>query len=183
MKKLKRMLLAVLSMTIVMGCSLKSPSNVVKEHFEEIKKERSEQEVQYITEETKVNDMMDEAKLLYLNEINIKILSENIKENKATVGIKLTGLNMANMYMEIQKESLGSSFGKGEISKERLSKGFLEKAMLEEPETRYGKINLSKIDKTWTVDIDFDYKNLVYGSSDIPVISNNIVTNKIRFMP
>lgn len=171
MKKLKLISLVMLS-TIILGCSLKKPSNIVEEYFTEIKKsEPINIPVDLISnnQDTKVVDMMDEAMSLYLNEIKIKILSENINEKKATVEVELTGLNMANMYVEINKEYLGNSFGNGEISSERLSRGLLEKAMLEEPETRKGTINLTKVNKAWKIKIDSDYNSLVYGTSDIPI--------------
>ena len=177
--KIKLLLVAIISMVVVTGCSGKSPTTVVEEYFKEVKKgesanvseylvsTESEKEAEENTEEEKEDPIMEEAMKLYLSEMNVKVLSENIEEDKATVEIEYTGYNMSNMFLEIVQESLANVFSGVEMSDADMSRSFLEKVKTGKIETRKGKINLTKVDKAWKIDSDDDYNTLIFGSAEM----------------
>lgn len=80
---------------------------------------------------------------LYVSQINVKVLSEDIKEDKATVEVEYTGYNTD------------------------MSRSFLENLKAGKVETRKGKLNLTKVDKAWKIDIDDDYNALIFGGAEM----------------
>lgn len=179
--KLKLLLVSILAMVVVTGCSGKSPSKVVEEYFTEVKKGQSADVSQYIldseeedeeetnTEEEKEDPIMEEAISIYLSKIEVKVLSETIEEDRATVEVEFTGLNMANMFLEIVQDSFESLFSGVEMTDAEMSRNFLEKVESGKIETRKGKLNLTKVDKTWKIDTDDDYNALIFGSAEMSV--------------
>lgn len=176
--KLKLILLVMLSMLVVSGCSGKSPSAVVEDYFTEVKKGKSAEVSKYLLdnekeestelkEEEKEDPIMDEAVNLYMSEMSVKVLSENVEEDKATVEVEFTGYNMSNMFLEIVQESLANAFSGVEMSDADMSRSFLEKVKSGKVETRKGKINLSKVDKDWKINIDSDYNALIFGNAEM----------------
>ncbi|MGL6108373.1 hypothetical protein [Romboutsia sp.] len=173
--KFKLILLTLLSMVVVTGCSSKPPSTVVEEYFTEVKKGQSANVSEYLidskddteTEEKSEDPIMDEAMNIYMSKMDVKVLSENIEEDKAIVEVEFTGFNMSNMFLQIVQESLEKAFSGVEMSDAQMSRSFLEKVKSGKVETRKGKLNLTKVDKVWKIKSDSDYNALIFGNPEM----------------
>lgn len=180
--KLKIMIVALLSMVIVTGCGTKSPTEVVNDYFNEIKKGENAEVTEYLleniestedsTESTESNDetsqdpKIEEAMKLYLSKLDAKVLSENIDKDKATVEVELSGLNFSNIILEILQESISNVFSGVEMSDEDMSNSILEKVKSGKVETRTGNITLSKVDKEWKINTDDEsFMGLIFGKA------------------
>ena len=180
--KLKIMIVALLSMVIVTGCGTKSPTEVVNDYFNEIKKGENAEVTEYLleniestedsTESTESNDetsqdpKIEEAMKLYLSKLDAKVLSENIDKDKATVEVELSGLNFSNIILEIVQESISNVFSGVEMSDEDMSNSILEKVKSGKVETRTGNITLSKVDKEWKINTDDEsFMGLIFGKA------------------
>lgn len=179
-KKLVVLITAILSLSIMLvGCKSESPTDVVNSYFEQLKNGESEQASEFIedaisqseeetsdqtkeeTEET--DEIMEEALKLYLSKIDVKVLSEEIDGDNATVEVELNGPNFANMMMEVIEEALADAFSGEEVDDDYMSKSFLEKVKSSKNEVRTGKVNLTKEDKEWKIKSDDDVANLMLG--------------------
>jgi hypothetical protein len=177
--KLKIMIVALLSMVIVTGCGTKSPTEVVNDYFNEIKKGENAEVTEYLLEniestedstesndETSQDPKIEEAMKLYLSKLDAKVLSENIDKDKATVEVELSGLNFSNIILEILQESISNVFSGVEMSDEDMSNSILEKVKSGKVETRTGNITLSKVDKEWKINTDDEsFMGLIFGKA------------------
>lgn len=177
--KLKIMIVALLSMVIVTGCGTKSPTEVVNDYFNEIKKGENAEVTEYLLEnieskedstesndETSQDPKIEEAMKLYLSKLDAKVLSENIDKDKATVEVELSGLNFSNIILEIVQESISNVFSGVEMSDEDMSNSILEKVKSGKVETRTGNITLSKVDKEWKINTnDESFMGLIFGKA------------------
>ena len=179
MKKAKVILMVVLAMVIVTGCGSKSPTDVVNSYFSEIKSGKNDELTNYVlentdtkdtetetAEETEVDPKMEEAMELYFSKLNVKVLSENIDGDNATVEVEVIGLNYSNIIMELLQESLASAFNGVEMTDEDMSNSVLDKVNNGKEETRTGTISLSKVDKEWKINTeDESYMGLILGKA------------------
>lgn len=179
--KIKLVILAMVSMLVVTGCSAKSPSKVVEDYFKEIKKgelaelsdyvlkddSQEESETEAEKEESKDDPIMDEAMNLYFSSIDVKVLSENIEEEKAIVEVEFTGYNLSNILLEVLQENFASLFSEEQMTDEEVSKMYLDKIQNGKIETRKGKLNLTKVEKEWKLVVDEDYSTLIMGSAEL----------------
>lgn len=177
--KLKIMIVVLLSMVIVTGCGTKSPTEVVNDYFNEIKKGENAEVTEYLLEniestedstesndETSQDPKIEEAMKLYLSKLDAKVLSENIDKDKATVEVELSGLNFSNIILEIVQESISNVFSGVEMSDEDMSNSILEKVKSGKVETRTGNITLSKVDKEWKINTDDEsFMGLIFGKA------------------
>lgn len=181
--KFKLMTIIVLSMVILTGCGVKSPTKVVESYFSEIKKGENAEVANYMlnsVEETVEKDgdketdpKMEEAMKIYMLSLDAKVLSEEIKDNKASVEIELKGINFSNIIMELLQEGLANAFSGNEMSAEDMNNSILEKIKTAKVETRTGKINLSKVDKEWKIETeDEDFISLIFGRAQ--ELNNNL---------
>lgn len=167
MKKLKMILMIVLSMVVVTGCGSKSPTEVVDYYFSEIKKGENSDITKYLLESTdsesektegeeanELDPKMEEAMNIYLSKLNAKVLSEKIDGDKATVEVEVTGLSFTDIMLEVLQESLANAFSGTEMTDEQMSNSVLEKVKSGKEETRTGNITLSKVDKEWKIDTE-----------------------------
>ncbi|MEG1871028.1 MAG: hypothetical protein RR192_03430 [Peptostreptococcaceae bacterium] len=118
------------------------------------------------TESDKEDPKMEEAMKVYMSSLDVKVLSEDIKDDKASVEVELKGINFSNIIVEIFQETLAKAFSGNEITEEEMSSSILEKVKSAKIETRKGKINLSKTDKDWKIETDDeDFMTLIFGKS------------------
>lgn len=173
--KIKIILMAVLSMVVVTGCSSTSPTQVVESYFNEIKSGENADIEKYLldavnqsgtdeTSSTEEDPAMDEAIKLYLEKLDVKSVSEKIDGESATVEVEVTGLSFGKMILEVLEESLNDMFSGTEIDDSEMSNSILEKVKSYETETRKGKVNLTKTDKEWKINIDDSLMSLVFGN-------------------
>lgn len=172
--KLKLMVMILISMVVLAGCGSKSPSEVVDIYFKEVKKGENSDLEKYVFEnmdknkksEENKNPKMEEALNEYMSKIDVKVIKEEIKDDKASVDVELTGPNFANITMELLQESLANAFNGVEVKSDDMSNTILEKVKSGKIETRKGKINLTKVDKEWKIKNDEDSMSLILGKSD-----------------
>lgn len=179
MKKIKMILMVVLSMIVVVGCTSKSPTDVVNTYFSEIKKGenadlanylldsvKSQEEDSEANEEAEEDPKMEEAMKIYLSKLNVKVLSEKIDGDNATVEVEVAGLNFSNMIIETLQESLANAFSGIEMTDEDMSNSILEKVKVGKQETRTGTISLSRVEKEWKINTDDEsFMGLVLGKA------------------
>ena len=176
-KKLALLIVATLSLGMMLvGCKSESPTDVVNEYFEQIKKGDNEQAAEFIEstmsqtkEETsaqaeeETDKVMEEALKIYLSKIDAKVLSEKIDGDNATVEVELNAPNFSNMMMEVIGESLSAAFSGEEMDEDYMSQSLLEKVKSSENEPRTGKISLTKGDKQWKIKSDDVMLGLILG--------------------
>ena len=179
MKKIKIILMIVLSMAIVTGCGAKSPTEVVNHYFSEMKKGENADLANYLLENVELQNKednkdkdeesdpkMDEAMKIYLSKLDAKVLSEKIDGDKATVEVEVSGLNFSNIILEIMEESVASIFSGSEMTEEDMSNSVLEKVKSGKIDTRTGTITLSKVDKEWKINTDDEsFMGLIFGKA------------------
>lgn len=179
MKKLKIMLMIVLSMVIVTGCGAKSPTEVVDNYFTQVKKGEnadiskyllenveSKSEEENVEEDIEEDPKMEEAMKIYLSKLNAKVLSEKIDGDNATVEVEIKGLNFSNIIIEVIQESLSNAFSGTQMTEEDMSNSVLEKVNNGEEETRTGTISLTKVDKEWKINTeDENFMALILGQA------------------
>lgn len=175
--KLKVMLIAILSMVALTGCSSVSPSKVVESYFNEIKLGENADVENYLSDaansaeknidsEAEEDPVMNEAIKLYLEKLNVKTISENIDGENAKVEVEVSGLNFGKLIIEVLQESIASMFSGSEVADSEISTSFLEKVKISEVESRKGEVNLSKSDKEWKINVDDNLMSLVFGSME-----------------
>lgn len=183
-KTVSIMLLFVLIMGVY-GCGGKSPSNIVKTYFEELKKGTNGEFTKMLDNslksaekanksETKENKLSDEstkkiidsmAKLTYI------INSEKIDGDSATVNVKVNGPDMSKVLAEFMQKAfttaLSKSFSGDKINEEEQNKLFqsilsdcLNNITYGE---RTGDISLKKSNGEWKIDTDDSLKKLLLG--------------------
>ena len=183
--KLKVFMVSLLAMITLTGCGTKSPSEVVNNYFDEIKKGENAQVTEYLLdninreennedkEENKVNPKVEEAMKIYISKLDAKVLSEKIDNDKATVEVEVSGFNFANIILEIIQENIENAFSGVEISEDDISNSILEKVKTGKVETRTGTITLSKVDKEWKINTDDEsFMGLIFGKTKDSINSN-----------
>ncbi|MDK2562235.1 DUF4878 domain-containing protein [Romboutsia sedimentorum] len=175
--KLKLIIMVILSMAILTGCSGKSPSDVVESYFSEIKTGENADVTNYISdtikentdkkeEKAKEDPKMNEAMKIFMSNIDAKVLSEKIDGDNATVEVELKGFNLSNIVVEILQENLSNMFSGKELKEDEVSQSILEKVKTAKVETRKGTINLSKVDKKWKIKTDDKAISLIFGKTE-----------------
>lgn len=184
--KLKVFMVSLLAMIALTGCMLNSPSEVVNNYFDEIKKGENAQVTEYLLdsikteenngdkEEITVNPKVEEAMKIYISKLNVKVLSEKIDKDKATVDVEVSGFNFANIILDVIQENLANAFSGVQITEDYISNSILEKVKTGKVETRTGTITLSKVDKEWKINTDDEsFMGLIFGKAKDSVNSNS----------
>ncbi len=192
MKKtvLTSLMLMVLVSMVMTGCKTETPTDVVNSYFSSIKKSDTKEAKKLIkdtiseevlNEETQVSstnddssdksykaesESLDESLKMYLTKMDAKVLSENVKDDKATVKVQLKAPNYSNLLLEVMEESIADTFNGKEVKQSDVEKSLEEKIKNSESETRSGQINLTKKDNEWTIVSDADITNLLLGEAD-----------------
>lgn len=192
MKKtvLTSLMLMVLVSMVMTGCKTETPTDVVNSYFSSIKKSDTKEAKKLIkdtiseevlNEETQVSstnddssdesdkaesEKLDESLKMYLTKMDAKVLSENVKDDKATVKVQLKAPNYSNLLLEVMEESIADTFNGKEVKQSDVEKSLEEKIKNSESEIRSGQINLTKKDNEWTIVSDADITNLLLGEAD-----------------
>ncbi|MGX4599566.1 hypothetical protein [Faecalimicrobium sp. JNUCC 81] len=172
--KLKLIIMMIGTIFMITGCTSESPSDVVDNYFNELKKgENAKVSEQFInsvnqaeSNETKESKDMIEAFSIYMSKLDAKELSEKIDGDKASVEIELSGLSLGKIMLEVIQGSLENMFSAEENTSENIGKAFLDKTKLAKLETRTGVINLAKIDGKWKINEDQDLTTLIFGNME-----------------
>lgn len=175
---------------MVTGCKSETPTDVVNAYFSSIKKSDSK-EAQKLIEDTisdevlneesgttstkdenkdkskkKDEQELDESLKMYFSKIDAKVLSEKVKEDKATVKVQLKAPNYSNLLLAVMEESIAQTFNGKEVKEDDVEKNLEEKIKNSKSETRSGQINLIKKDNEWKIQSDKDITNLLLGKAD-----------------
>lgn len=172
--KLKLIMMAMIAVFVSVGCASESPTDVVNNYFDEIKKGSNAQVSELFmnsldtNKEGKKNEEesaeLNEAMKIYFSKINVEVLSESVENDSASVEVELTGLNFAKITLGVLEESLSNMFEVQENTSENLDSEFLAKTKSATEETRKGTINLTKVDGKWKIEQDLSLTNLMFGS-------------------
>ncbi len=170
--KIALALIVVLSMVVLAGCGGNSPTDVVNSYFKEIKSGENNEVSNYIVgtvDEQTATDQdtdpkLEEAISIYVSKLDAKVLSEKVDGDKATVEVELNGLNFGQMMITVLQENIADIFSGKEQSSEDIGADFLAAVKSAKPESRKGKINLTKVDNKWKIEQDNDLITLVFGS-------------------
>lgn len=175
--KLKLLIVMVISIIALTGCKATTPTDVVTEYFKEIKngtnadvsaylQESVEQSTSQEAATEEVDPKIDEAMKIVTTKIKAKPLSEEIKEDKAVVQVEVEGINLSNIMLEIIGEAFNKAFSGEELTEDDTSNMILEKVKNAQTETRTGKVNLTKVDEKWKIEVDEDLMALILGTAD-----------------
>ena len=188
MQKLKKIVSIMLLFVMILGvygCGSKSPSNVVKTYFEELKKgtngdltkmldnslESAEKSNKSDTKENKLSDESTKKIIDSMAKLTYTINSEKIDGDSATVNLKVNGPDMSKVLAEFMQKAfttaLSKSFSGDKINEEEQNKLFqsilsdcLNNITYAE---RTGDISLKKSNGEWKIDTDDSLKKLLLG--------------------
>lgn len=178
----------------LVGCSSKSPSDTVNEYFTSITKGENgdvnnllAKEVGQKSEDNKESEkkVSDESEKIIkdkIKQIKYTVNSENIEGEKATVNVKVNGINLgkviSNSFSKCMNESMSLVFSSAlngevneEANKEKMNDLF-EKILIDELNSvefdeRTGDISLIKKDNKWQIEQNDDLTNLLIGEIKI----------------
>lgn len=198
MKQFKKVVAIMVLFTVVIamyGCGTKSPSNTVKEYFEQIKKGENGDFTQLLDNSLGNAEKKDEAKKKdnkMSDETNKKLMgtmqkftytinSESINGDSATVNVKVNGPDMSKVMSEfIQKAfstALTQSFSGKNASEEennKLYEGILSECLDKVTYSdRTGDISLKKVDGEWKITKDDSLTTLLIGMSGSALTGEN----------
>lgn len=174
--KMKLIIMMIFSVALLTGCGAKSPTDVVKSYFSELKKGDNAEVTEYLLEsmedevdgeESKEEDPeMEEAMKDLMSKLDAKVVSEEINEDKAEVKVELSGVNYSKIMLEAIQESFASVFSGVEMTEEEMNTMLLEKIKSGKVEERTGIVNLTMVDKQWKIETDEELMGLVLGRAD-----------------
>lgn len=184
MKQLKKIATIMILFSLIIGicgCGIKSPSNTVKDYFEQIKKgengdvtqllDKTLESTQDKDKESKLSDESTKKMIATLEKLTYTINSESVNGDSATVNVKVNGPDMSKVMAEfIQKAfstALAQSFSGKQANDEDNNKLFesmlmecLDKVTYSD---RTGDISLTKIDGQWKITDDDSLTTLLLG--------------------
>ena len=198
MKKIKKIVSIMLLLVLIIGaygCGSKSPSNVVKTYFEELKKGTNGDFTQMLnnslesaekTSDAKENKLSDESAKKIIDsmaKLTYTINSEKIDGDSATVNVKVNGPDMSKVLAEYMQKAIttamANAFSGDKVNKDDQNKLFesilsdcLDNITYAE---RTGDISLKKSNGEWKIDADDSLKKLLLG---IDTSSSNKNTSK-----
>lgn len=164
---------------IMMGCSTETPTDVVNDYFTEIKDKKSNESKdlveatmaiteEHVQEDSEDSDNANITKSVetYLSKTNVKVLSEKINNDKATVEVEVTAPNYSELLEEVIGESISDKFAGETIDEDYLGSSLLKKVESSKTEVRSGEINLVKKDNEWQIKSDDSVLNLMLGQAE-----------------
>lgn len=184
-KKIVSIMILFVMILGVYGCGSKSPSNVVKTYFEELKKgtnsdftkmfgnslESTENTSKSDTKENKLSDESSKKIIESMAKLTYTINSEKIDGDSAIVNVKVNGPDMSKVLSEFMQKAFTTAFSKSfsgeKINEEEQNKLFqsilsdcLNNITYAE---RTGDISLKKSNGEWKIDTDDSLKKLLLG--------------------
>ncbi len=172
-KLLLTLIIATLSLT---GCTVNGPTDIVETYFREIKngeikdvskylKESMEQNTNSEEPSEEIDPKMEEVMKILTSKLNAKVISEEIKDDKAVVTVEVEGINFSNIFLEIIGEAFNKAFSGEEMDENAMNDMILEKVKNAQTETRTGKVNLTMVDNEWKIETDEEIMSLILGNT------------------
>lgn len=182
MKQFKRIATIMILFALIIGvcgCGTKSPSDTVKNYFEQVKKGENGDATQLLDEtfkntqnkESKLSDESTKKIIGTMEKLTYTINSESVNGDSATVNVKVNGPDMSKVMAEfIQKafsNALAQSFSGKQANDEDNNKLYdnILKECLDNVTygDRTGDISLKKIDGQWKITNDDSLTTLLLG--------------------
>lgn len=175
-KKLLVLAVAIMAMFALIGCGATAPKDVAKKYFEDVSsqtnssfsKEAMKKQLggDSSTATANIPDSCLDAMIDCIAKMEVTVTDEKVDGEKATVNLKVKGVNLNTLVNEAVTEvqsSLSADSSQDEIYAKyfELVEKKLKEASLEE---RDAKINLTKSNDEWKVtENDADYGFAVWG--------------------
>lgn len=165
----------IFSMFLLAGCfSASTPEEVVKNHFNDIEKELSNDDTKAMlsglvsSQNSNVNEKVADALVEALSKIEATTSGEEINGDTAKVNVSIKGVNLETVvssYVTRCMEEAASVANASEEEVMSLAQDLLvEELGKAELEDRTGVINLTKnSDGEWTISQDDDYTTALMG--------------------
>ncbi|MGM9988428.1 MAG: hypothetical protein ACI35O_14525, partial [Bacillaceae bacterium] len=171
---MKKFLAIICVMVITLaGCgqSTPSPTEVVETYFSELKKgENGDFEKlledslgETASQATEMSKEEKDALKAMTSKLEVKVLSEKIDGDKATVNATVTGIELGTIIMEIFSETLAQAFSGNELTEEEMDAKLIEKMKTAKPTDRTGDIHLVKKEEKWVIKSDDELSSLIVG--------------------
>ena len=173
-KKLLVLAVAIMAMFALIGCGATAPKDVAKKYFEDVSsqtnssfsKEAMKKQLGGNSSTANIPDSCLDAMINCIGKMEVTVTDEKVDGEKATVNLKVKGVNLNTLINEAVTEvqsSLSADSSQDEIYNKyfELVEKKLKEASLEE---RDAKINLTKSNDEWKVnESDADYGFAVWG--------------------
>lgn len=181
MRNLKRILSIMLLFVLILGvygCGSKSPSNAVKNYFEELKKGQNADfsnmlstSLESAEKDNKISDDSTKKIIDSMTKVTYTINSEKIDGDSATVNVKVNGPDMSKVLAEFMQKAVTTALEKS-LSGDKMStddQNTLYNNILSDClnnityADRTGDISLKKSNGEWKIDADDSLKKLLLG--------------------
>ena len=173
-KKLLVLAVTIMAMFALIGCGATAPKDVAKKYFEDVSsqtnssfsKEAMKKQLGGNSSTANIPDSCLDAMIDCIGKMEVTVTDEKVDGEKATVNLKVKGVNLNTLINEAVTEvqsSLSADSSQDEIYNKyfELVEKKLKEASLEE---RDAKINLTKSNDEWKVnESDADYGFAVWG--------------------
>ena len=173
-KKLLVLAVTIMAMFALIGCGATAPKDVAKKYFEDVSsqtnssfsKEAMKKQLGGNSSTANIPDSCLDAMINCIGKMEVTVTDEKVDGEKATVNLKVKGVNLNTLVNEAVtevKSSLSADSSQDEIYNKyfELVEKKLKEASLEE---RDAKINLTKSNDEWKVnESDADYGFAVWG--------------------
>lgn len=178
MRKKILIVLSFILMLTLTACSKNTPTETVQSSFDQIKSEiNSDDNIKNKTKSLvktlsgdNVNSDTVSCLLKSLSKMNVQVNKEDIKDDKATVSVKIKGINLKtaynDYYTKFQKDlNLVNSLNddNNEDAKKENQKLLIDSINNSELEERTVNLNLEKSDGTWTLLQDDNFSIALWG--------------------
>lgn len=178
MRKKILIVLSFILMLTLTACSKNTPTETVQSSFDQIKSEiNSDDNIKNKTKSLvktlsgdNVNSDTVSCLLKSLSKMDVQVNKEDIKDDKATVSVKIKGINLKtaynDYYTKFQKNlNLVNSLNddNNEDAKKENQKLLIDSINNSELEERTVNLNLEKSDGTWTLLQDDNFSIALWG--------------------
>ena len=178
MRKKILIVLSFILMLTLTACSKNTPTETVQSSFDQIKSEiNSDDNIKNKTKSLvktlsgdNVNSDTVSCLLKSLSKMDVQVNKEDIKDDKATVSVKIKGINLKtaynDYYTKFQKDlNLVNSLNddNNEDAKKENQKLLIDSINNSELEERTVNLNLEKSDGTWTLLQDDNFSIALWG--------------------
>lgn len=188
MQKFKKIVSIMLLLVLVVGiygCGSKSPSDVVKNYFEELKKgtngdftkmldsslTSSEKKNKSDAKDNKLSDESAKKLVDSMAKLTYTINSEKINGDSAIVNVKVNGPDMSKVLTDFMQKAITTALSKSlsgdkmtEEEQNKLFQGILSECLNNITfSERTGDISLKKSNGEWKIDTDDSLKKLLLG--------------------
>jgi len=171
MKRLMTVGLILLMVFSLSGCGGKeSAENVVSVTLDALKALDFEKASEYMDDSGVIEDTDDEQEAMIkpiFENLSYKIISSEEKDDKATVTVEITNVDIGKIFAEYMQEALGLVFSGLEESELEVKMVEIWNDLIRAEDavmaTNKVDVNLEKIDDKWKIKSDEEFMNAILG--------------------